>query len=120
MQHFRCSMQGTSATDGNSASLDRSEQPECDATYPGGYENRFDRMLRYKFCNLDMDISSKSDRIEWGHLRYQTVFYPDASLEFIFQWVVCTGPLVYELVNFPTVFKSLLDSIRSHQTNQKL
>jgi hypothetical protein len=62
------------------------------------YENRFDQMLNYKSCNLDMDISGKSDRIEWGHLRYQSVFYPDASLEFIFQWVVCTGPLVAELL----------------------
>ena len=32
------------------------------------------------------------------YLRYQSVFYPDASLEFIFQWVVCTGPLVAELL----------------------
>lgn len=55
-------------------------------------------MLRYKSCNLEMDISNKSDRIEWGHLRYQGVLYQDASLEFIFQWVVCTGPLVAELV----------------------
>merc|ERR1740128_1021909 len=70
------------------------QQQECDCSN----ENRLERMLRYKFCNLEMDISNKSDRIEWGHLRYQTVFYPDASLEFIFQWVVCTGPLVYELV----------------------
>ncbi|XP_032791433.2 GATOR complex protein Iml1 [Daphnia magna] len=62
------------------------------------YENRYDQMLRYKSCNLDMDISGKSERIEWGHLRYQSVFYPDASLEFIFQWVVCTGPLVAELL----------------------
>jgi len=96
---------GRCAPDGNSLSSAEKggEKPlECDAdaaaACPGGCENRFDRMLRYKFCNLDMDISNKSDRIEWGHLRYQTVFYPDASLEFIFQWVVCTGPLVYELV----------------------
>ena len=93
-------MQGISSTDGNNISQEKAEQGECDAANPAGCENRFERMLRYKFCNLDMDISNKSDRIEWGHLRYQTVFYPDASLEFIFQWIVCTGPLVYELVNF--------------------
>jgi hypothetical protein len=57
------------------------------------YENRYDQMLNYKSCNLEMDISSKR-----GHLRYQSIFYPDASLEFIFQWVVCTGPLVAELL----------------------
>lgn len=62
------------------------------------YENRYERMLQYKSCNLEMDISNKSDRIEWGHLRYQSVLYHDASLEFIFQWVVCTGPLVAELL----------------------
>ena len=62
------------------------------------YENRYDQMLRYKSSNLEMDISNKSDRNEWGHLRYQSVLYPDATLEFIFQWVVCTGPLVAELL----------------------
>lgn len=62
------------------------------------YEKRYEQMLLYKTCNLDMDISNKSDRIEWGHLRYQSVWYPDSSLEFIFQWSVCTGPLVAELV----------------------
>lgn len=61
-------------------------------------EKRYAQMLAYKTCNLEMDISGKSDRLEWGHLRYQNVFYPDASLELIFQWVVCTGPLVAELV----------------------
>lgn len=55
-------------------------------------------MLRYKTCNLEMDISNKSDRVEWGHLRYQGLFFPDATLEFIFQWGVCTGPLVAELI----------------------
>lgn len=55
-------------------------------------------MLRYNSCLLEMDISNKSDRIEWGHLRYQSVLFADASLEFIFQWVVCTGPLVAELL----------------------
>ena len=62
------------------------------------FMSRYDQMLRYKTCNLEMDISNKSDRIEWGHLRYQAVLFPDATLEFIFQWVVCTGPLVAELV----------------------
>lgn len=55
-------------------------------------------MLRYKSCNLEMDISGKSDRNEWWHLRYQSSFFSDATLEFIFQWVVCTGPLVAELL----------------------
>ena len=62
------------------------------------YNERHNRMSHYKTCNLDMDIGNKSNRLEWGHLRYQSVFYPDATLEMIFQWVVCTGPLVADLV----------------------
>jgi len=72
--------------------------PDTFQTVTQLFETRYSEMLQYKTSNLEMDISNKSDRIEWGHLRYQSVWYPDSSLEFIFQWSVCTGPLVAELV----------------------
>ncbi len=72
--------------------------PEEFETISQLYESCYEKMLRYKTCNLEMDISNKSDRAEWGHLRYQGLFFPDATLEFIFQWGVCTGPLVAELI----------------------
>ena len=72
------------------------------------FDRRHRQMLHYKTCNLDMDIGNKSDRIEWAHLRYQSVFFSDASLELILQWVVCTGPLVAELVQVILFFILLL------------
>lgn len=52
----------------------------------------------YKHIHLEIDVSGKSDRIEWGHARYQTVFRPDQAYELVVQWVTASGPIVSELV----------------------
>ena len=52
----------------------------------------------YKHTHLDIDINNKSDRVEWGHLRYQSVFRPDHSYELVVQWGAASGSIVAELV----------------------
>ncbi|XP_065337206.1 GATOR complex protein Iml1 isoform X2 [Cloeon dipterum] len=52
----------------------------------------------YKNTHLDIDVSNKSDRIEWGHAKYQPVFRADRAYEFSVQWVAATGTVVSDLV----------------------
>ncbi|XP_011300868.1 DEP domain-containing protein 5 isoform X8 [Fopius arisanus] len=52
----------------------------------------------YKHTHLDIDLNSKSDRIEWGHLRYQSIFKPDHAYELVVQWVASSGSIVGDLV----------------------
>ncbi|XP_059473113.1 GATOR complex protein Iml1 isoform X3 [Neocloeon triangulifer] len=52
----------------------------------------------YKHTHLDIDVANKSDRIEWGHAKYQPVFRADRAYEFSVQWVAATGTVVSDLV----------------------
>lgn len=52
----------------------------------------------YKQTHLDIDVNNKSDRIEWGHARYQATFRPDQAYEMCIQWAVASGNIVAELV----------------------
>ncbi|XP_037295548.1 GATOR complex protein Iml1 isoform X9 [Manduca sexta] len=52
----------------------------------------------YKRTHLDIDVSNKSDRIEWGHARYQATFRPDQAYEMCIQWAVASGNIVAELL----------------------
>ncbi|XP_046613786.1 GATOR complex protein Iml1 isoform X1 [Neodiprion virginianus] len=52
----------------------------------------------YKHTHLDIDINNKSDRIEWGHLRYQSLFKTDYSYELVVQWVASSGSIVADLI----------------------
>ncbi|KDR15773.1 DEP domain-containing protein 5 [Zootermopsis nevadensis] len=52
----------------------------------------------YKHTHLEIDISTKSDRIEWGHARYQSVYRPDRAFELVVQWVTSSGTIVAELI----------------------
>ncbi|XP_033220943.1 GATOR complex protein Iml1 [Belonocnema kinseyi] len=56
------------------------------------------RVPPYKHTHLDIDINNKSDRIEWGHLRYQSVFKADHSYELVVQWVASSGNIVADLI----------------------
>ncbi|KAJ8938711.1 hypothetical protein NQ318_007999, partial [Aromia moschata] len=51
----------------------------------------------YKRMRLETDITGKSDRVEWGHARYQTVFRPDQAYELVVEWLTSSGSIVYEL-----------------------
>ncbi|KAB7503203.1 DEP domain-containing protein 5 [Armadillidium nasatum] len=46
---------------------------------------------------MEIDDNMKSDRLEWGHLEYQTTYSPLRGYEFVIQWMCATGPLVNDL-----------------------
>uniref|UniRef100_A0A2S2R9E1 DEP domain-containing protein 5 n=1 Tax=Sipha flava TaxID=143950 RepID=A0A2S2R9E1_9HEMI len=52
----------------------------------------------YKEAHLEMDVNSKSDRVEWGHARYQSVYRCDQAYEIIAQWVAASGSVVADLI----------------------
>ncbi|XP_057336662.1 GATOR complex protein Iml1 isoform X5 [Microplitis mediator] len=52
----------------------------------------------YKHTHLDIDLNNKSDRIEWGHLRYQSMYRANHAYELVVQWVASSGSIVADLV----------------------
>ncbi|XP_026329344.1 GATOR complex protein DEPDC5 isoform X2 [Hyposmocoma kahamanoa] len=71
----------------------------CDNIDPNYMELGSDSDLPlYKNTHLDIDVSNKSDRIEWGHARYQATFRPDQAYEMCIQWAVASGNIVAELI----------------------
>jgi len=52
----------------------------------------------YKHTHLEIDINAKSDRIEWGHARYQSMYRADRAFELVVQWVTASGTIVADLV----------------------
>ncbi|KAG8234927.1 hypothetical protein J437_LFUL013474 [Ladona fulva] len=58
----------------------------------------------YKKTHLEIDVNCKSDRIEWGHALYQSIYRPDRAYELVFQWVNATGSIVAELVSNFSLF----------------
>lgn len=52
----------------------------------------------YKEAHLEMDVNNKSDRVEWGHARYQSLYRCDQAYEIIAHWVAASGPVVADLV----------------------
>ncbi|XP_066249180.1 GATOR complex protein Iml1 isoform X1 [Euwallacea similis] len=52
----------------------------------------------YKKLRLETDVLGKSDRVEWGHARYHTVFRPDQAYELIAEWLTSSGSIVGELL----------------------
>ncbi|PSN43947.1 DEP domain-containing protein 5 [Blattella germanica] len=52
----------------------------------------------YKHTHLEIDVNGKSDRIEWGHARYQSLYRPDRAWELVVQWVTSSGTIVAELI----------------------
>lgn len=52
----------------------------------------------YKRIHIEMDISNKSDRVEWGHARYQRIFRPDQAYELVVEWLTSSGAIAAELV----------------------
>ena len=58
-----------------------------------------DGVAQYKNIHLEIDVNNKSDRIEWGHCRYQSLFRPDRAYELVVQWLAASGPIAAELIN---------------------
>lgn len=53
----------------------------------------------YKRIHLETDTASRSDRVEWGHARYQTVFKPDQAYELVVEWLTSSGSIIADLVS---------------------
>lgn len=52
----------------------------------------------YRQVYVDVDLGKKSDRQEWGHIKYQSTYRPDRAFELVIQWVQSTGSVITELV----------------------
>lgn len=52
----------------------------------------------YKQAHLEIDASQKSDRIEWGHVRYHRQMRAAHAFEIVTQWLTASGPIVYDLI----------------------
>lgn len=52
----------------------------------------------YKQTHLEVDVSQKSDRIEYGHVKYHHTMKPGNAFEIVVQWVTASGPVVYDLI----------------------
>ncbi|XP_045491864.1 GATOR complex protein Iml1 isoform X8 [Colias croceus] len=85
---------------GSSPVVDDSGIPAflCDHIDPNYMQLGNGDMPLYKNTHLDIDVNNKSDRIEWGHARYQATFRPDQAYEMCIQWAVASGNIVAELI----------------------
>ena len=52
----------------------------------------------YKQTHLEIDPFQKSDRIEWGHVRYHHTYTLGYAFELVVGWLVGSGPIVYDLI----------------------
>lgn len=69
----------------------------CEEIDPEYSEVDVDSMM-YKRMRLETDVIGKSDRTEWGHVRYQTIFRPDQAYELIVEWLTSSGSIIAELL----------------------
>lgn len=54
--------------------------------------------ILYRQSHLEIDLSSKSDRVEWGHARYHRQTTPGTAFEIVVQWITASGPIVFDLI----------------------
>jgi hypothetical protein len=52
----------------------------------------------YKEAHLEINVQTKSDRVEWGHIKYQGSYQADKAYELVVQWVAASGTIVADLV----------------------
>jgi len=53
---------------------------------------------RFRSCTLDPDNSKKSERPEWGQIKYQSRYRPDQAFEFLIKWSVATGAVIADMI----------------------
>lgn len=85
----------------NSDTIDESDVPPFlrdDINLTESIDDRNWTVPLYKHTHLDIDINNKSDRIEWGHLRYQSIYKVDHSYELVVEWVASSGSIVADLI----------------------
>lgn len=71
----------------------------------------------YKQVHLEIDVNGKSDRIEWGHCRYQSYYRPDRAFELVVQWMAASGTIVADLVSTQLSFGSPCNLSRMNTIN---
>lgn len=59
----------------------------------------------YRHSHLEIDVNQKSERMEWGHVKYHTVMQPGFAFEIVVQWVTSSGPIVWDLVSCYIIYK---------------
>lgn len=52
----------------------------------------------YRHSHLEIDVNQKSERMEWGHVKYHTVIQAGYAFEIVVEWVTSSGPIVWDLV----------------------
>ncbi|XP_020718140.1 GATOR complex protein DEPDC5 isoform X3 [Ceratitis capitata] len=52
----------------------------------------------YRNSHLEINVNQKSDRMEWGHVKYHTVMQPGYAFEIVVEWVTASGPIVGDLI----------------------
>ncbi|XP_067645946.1 GATOR complex protein Iml1 isoform X2 [Eurosta solidaginis] len=52
----------------------------------------------YRHSHLEINVNHKSDRMEWGHVKYHTVMQPGYAFEIVVEWVTASGPIVWDLI----------------------
>lgn len=52
----------------------------------------------YRQSHLEIDVNSKSDRVEWGHARFNRQMIPGNAFELTAQWLTASGPIVFDLI----------------------
>ncbi|GAB1599295.1 GATOR complex protein Iml1-like isoform X1 [Argonauta hians] len=62
-----------------------------------GYNKKIKREI-YKYCNVDVDPTKKSDRVEWARAKYSSGFHSKCAFELEVQWMVASGPVFGELI----------------------
>ncbi|XP_023323795.1 GATOR complex protein DEPDC5 [Eurytemora carolleeae] len=65
--------------------------------------DRYTGTDKFRACSLDPDISKKSERPEWGEVKYQSKYRPDQAFEILIKWSVATGALLAELIKTWTI-----------------
>lgn len=61
-------------------------------------ESDMKKNLTFRSVNIDIDVSGRSDRPEWGQARYHSIFQPGEAFEIIMEWMVATGYIIADLV----------------------
>lgn len=51
-----------------------------------------------------MDVQNKSDRVEWGHVKYQAKYRPAMAYEMVVKWVASSGTIITDLVSINKSF----------------
>uniref|UniRef100_A0A2R5L6X3 DEP domain-containing protein n=1 Tax=Ornithodoros turicata TaxID=34597 RepID=A0A2R5L6X3_9ACAR len=77
--------------------------PQNEDSFSGSSEfevldNDIKENLTFRSVNIDIDVSGRSDRPEWGHAQYHSIFQPGEAFEFIMEWMVATGYIIADLV----------------------